>query len=156
MEAVIRSIFAFVIAVLVAYSIGAFLATQHVLGALTELGMDITFGVWAEATAHDLVSMFPTYGPLIAVAFAIAIPVAALICRPRNGWHRTGYISACFAAVLVMHLLLPLALDVTPVAAARITGGLLQQGLAGAVGGYVFYLLGRARVLESTIAGSGS
>ena len=64
----IRSILAFVAAVLVTYLIAASLATQHVLGALTEMGMDINFGVWAHATLHDLIGMFATFAPLIAVA----------------------------------------------------------------------------------------
>lgn len=140
----IRSIFAFLVAVLVAYLIGAALATQHVLGALTMMGMNIDFGVWAEATLHDLVGMFATYVPLLLVAYLVALPVILLICRGRPGWRRIGYISGFFTAVIVLHLLMPLVLNVTPVAATRYFGGLIQQGLAGAVGGYVFYLLGRA------------
>jgi len=146
---VIRSAFAFLVAVLVAYVIGASLATQHVLASLTEMGMDITFGVWLEATSHDLLGMFATYAPLIALAFAIGIPVTLLICRGRPGWRRIGYITGCFTAIIVMHLLMPQVLDVTPVAATRLFGGLIQQGFAGAVAGYVFYLLGRARLAEA-------
>ena len=149
MEAqVIRSIGAFLAAVLVAYVIGAVLATQHVLGALTMMGMDIDFGVWAHATLHDLVGMFATYAPLITISFLVGLPVILLICRGRPQWRRTGYITGFFVAILVMHWLMPLLLDVNPVAATRRFGGLLQQGLAGAVGGYVFFLLGRAASLE--------
>ncbi len=155
----IRSAFAFLVAVLVAYLIGATLATQHVLGALTEMGMEIDFGVWLEATLHDLLGMSATYAPLIAVAFAIGIPVALLICRGRPGWRRIGYVTGCFTAMIVLHLLLTQVLDVTPVAATRFFGGLIQQGLAGAVAGYVFCLLGRARLAEAasfeSVAGRG-
>ncbi len=144
----IRSIFAFFVAVLVAYLIGASLATQHVLGALTDMGMDITFAVWAEATLHDLIGMFAIYVPLIVVAFGIGIPVALLICRGRPGWRRIGYTTGCFTAIVAIHWLMPQVLDVTPVAATRFFSGLMMQGLAGAVAGYVFYRLGRSRLVE--------
>lgn len=145
MEAeVIRSIGAFLAAVLVTYLIGAALATQHVLGALTIMGMNIDFGIWAHTTLHDLIGMFGIYVPLIGVAFLVALPVIVLICRTQPGWRRFGYTVGFFAAIIVMHLLMPMILNVNPVAATRGLGGLLQQGLAGAVGGYVFYRFGRA------------
>lgn len=147
--AVIRSIGAFLVAVLVAYLIGAALATQHVLGSLTTMGMNIDFGIWAHATLHDLIGMFELYAPLIALAFLAALPVILLVCRGRPGWRRIGYITGFFTALVVMHLLMPLVLNLTPVAATRFFGGLIQQGLAGAVGGYVFFRLGRASQLEA-------
>lgn len=149
----IRSTFAFLVAVLVAYLIGAALASQHVLGALTEMGMNIGFSVWAHVTLHDLVGMAPAYLPLMAISFLIALPVVLLICRGRPGWRRIGYVTGFFAAVLAMHLIMPMLLNVTPVAATRFFGGLVQQGLAGAVGGYVFFVLGRSRALEELVAG---
>ncbi len=143
----IRSISAFLAGILVAYTIGAFLATQHVLGQLTMMGMNIDFGVWAHATLHDLVGMFPLYGALMAAAFLAALPVVLLICRGRPGWRRIGYTTGFFAAIIVLHLLMPALLNVHPVAATREFGGLIQQGLAGAVGGFVFYRLGRSMAL---------
>ena len=86
--AVIRSIGAFIVAVLAAYLIGAALATQHVLGALTTMGMNIDFGVWLHTTLHDLVGMFATYAPLIGVAFLVALPVILLVCWGRPSWRR--------------------------------------------------------------------
>ena len=74
-----------VVAVLVAYLIGAALATQHVLGSLTTMGMNIDFGVWAHATLHDLIGMAGLYAPLLAVAFLLAMPVILLVCRGRPG-----------------------------------------------------------------------
>ena len=150
--AVIRSIGAFLVAVLVAYLIGAALATQHVLGSLTTMGMNIDFGIWAHATLHDLIGMAGTYAPLLAVAFLAALPVILLVCRGRPGWRRIGYTTGFFAAVIVMHSLMPMVLNVTPVASTRMFGGLIQQGLAGAVGGYVFYKLGRASLADARAA----
>lgn len=154
MEAiVIRSIGAFLVAVLVTYLIGAVLATQHVLASLTSMGMNIDFGVWVHATLHDLIGMAPTYAPLLAVAFLVALPVILLICRGRPGWRRIGYTTGFFTAVIVMHTIMPMVLNVTPIAATRFFSGLIQQGLAGAVGGFVFYRLGRAWLADKSAAG---
>ena len=152
----VRSILAFLVAVLVAYVIGTVLASQHVLGALTEMGMNIGFSVWLHVTLHDLGGMFATYAPLILVAFLLAVPVVYLICRSRPGWWKIGYISGFFAALVVMHLIMPVALDVNPVAATRTFAGLVQQGLAGAVAGYLFYRLGRAALAAETASGCGN
>ena len=143
-----RSIAAFIVAALAAYIVGAWLATQHVLGALTDMGIDVNFAAWADASLHDLVGMFPTYAPLITVAMAIGLAIAALIARKHPGWHRIGYVSAGFFAVIAMHLLMRQALDLTPVAATRIMSGLIYQGLAGAIGGYVFWRLGRGSLAD--------
>ena len=140
---VIRSLLAFLVAVLVTYAAGAWLATQHVLGALVDMGMNVTFEVWAEASLHDLVGMFPTYAPLLAVALALGLLVAVLIARAKPGWRRIGYVTAGFVAVMVMHLIMRQVLELTPVAATRTGSGLIYQGLAGAIGGYVFWRLGR-------------
>ena len=147
-SAVVRSTFAFFAGVLVAYLVGAALATQHVLRSLTDMGMNIDFGIWAHATLHDLIGMFAAYAALICAAFLVALPVIVLVCRGRPGWRRIGYVTGFFAALVAMHLIMPQVLDVTPVAATRYFSGLLLQGLAGAVGGYVFYLLGRSAGLE--------
>ena len=96
-----------------------------------------------------VIGMFATYAPLLAVAFLVALPVILLVCRGRPGWRRIGYTTGFFAAVVVMHWLMPMVLNVTPVAATRMFGGLIQQGLAGAVGGYVFYRLGRASLADA-------
>ncbi|MEM8767579.1 MAG: hypothetical protein AAGE43_09060 [Pseudomonadota bacterium] len=149
----IRSLLGFIAAVLVTYVIGAALATQHVLGALTVMGMNIDFGVWAQATLHDLRGMFMAYASLIAVAFLVATPVVLLVCRGRPGWRRFGYTVGFFAAIMVMHTLMPMVLNVSPVASTRFFGGLLQQGLAGAVGGYVFFLVGRSASLVRAAEG---
>ena len=62
---------------------------------------------------------------------------------------RLGYTVGFFVAIIAMHLIMTAVLNVTPIAAARFFGGLLQQGFAGAVGGYVFYRLGRSWLLDN-------
>ncbi len=103
--------------------------------------MTVDFGVWAQAVWHDLLGMFPTFAPLIAAAFVVALPVIRLVSRGRSRWLLIGCTSGFFVAIVAMHLAMTAVLNVTPVASARSFSGLLLQGLAGAAGGYVLYRL---------------
>jgi len=146
---VIRSVGAFLLAVLSTYALGALFATWHVLGRLAEMGMGVDFGVPVHAMLHDLIGMFPTYLPLVGVAFLVALPVIVLLARLLPGWRRVAYVSGFAVAMIALHLVMPMVLNVHPVAATRTLAGLLAQGLAGAVGGYLFYVVGRSREVES-------
>lgn len=141
----IRSFGAFLLALVTAYVVGAAAATQAVMSALGRMGVDVSLAVRLDATLHDQVSMFATYAPLLAAALTVGLLVAVLISRFLPGWRRVGYVLAGFVAVIAMHLIMRQVLDLTPVAAARTSAGLLLQGFAGALGGYVFWLAGRGR-----------
>ena len=143
-----RSIGAYLLALIAAYVVGAAAATQAVMAALTGMGVEITLADRLGATLHDQVGMFATYAPLIGVALAIGLAVAALISRGLPGWRRVGYVLGGFVAVITMHLIMRQVLDLTPVAAARSAGGLLLQGSAGAVAGYVFWFVGNGRRMD--------
>ncbi|MCB1684963.1 MAG: hypothetical protein R3E82_20855 [Pseudomonadales bacterium] len=154
----IRSLGAFLLALLTAYIVGAAAATQAVMSALGQMGVDVSIADRLGATLHDQVSMFATYAPLLAVALTVGLLVAVLISRFLPGWRRVGCVLAGFVAVIAMHLIMRQVLDLTPVAAARSPAGLLLQGFAGALGGYVFWLAGsgRQREVESTAQQRGS
>lgn len=139
-----RWLLAYFAALATVYVVATVLASQHVLGALAAMGMPVDLSVRLEVTGHDLVGMLAAFASLLGVALLAALPVILLICRGRPGWRRVGFVTGFGSAVIVMHLSASWVLDVTPVAAAREVGGLLQQGLAGALAGYVFY-----RVLET-------
>lgn len=132
---------AYVIAVLVAYLLGAIAATQSVLASLEGMGVVVSAGERLSTTGQDLIGMFPTYGLIIAVAFAIALPVATTIAKYLPGWRAVGLAAAGVVAMTVPHLLMRELLEISPVAATRSAVGLLVQGLAGAMGGYAFYTL---------------
>ena len=136
-----RILVAYVLAVLVAYLLAATAATQSVLASLEEMGVVVSLGERLATTGADLIGMFPTYGLIIAVALAIALPIATNIARYLPGWRRVGVVTAGAVALIVPHLLMNELLEITPIAAARTTLGVLIQGLAGGVGGYAFYLL---------------
>lgn len=136
---------AFLLALAATYVTAAAAATQAVMTSLAGMGVDVSLADRLATTLADQVGMFALFAPLLSIALGIGFAVAALVCHWLPGWRRVGYVTAGFAAVVVMHLLLRAVLDVTPVAAARTIVGLTIQGLAGALGGQVFYLVTTAR-----------
>jgi hypothetical protein len=136
-----RVLVAYVIAVLVTYLLGAMAATQSVLASLEGMGVAVSLGERLSTTGRDLLGMFPTYGLIIAVAMAIALPVATGVARFLPGWRAFGLVVAGVLAMTVPHLLMRELLEISPVASTRTIVGLLVQGLAGGLGGYAFYRL---------------
>jgi hypothetical protein len=136
-----RILVAYLVAVLVAYLLGAMAATQSVLASIEGMGVVVTLAERVSTTGKDLIGMFPSYGLIIALALAIALPVATTISRYLPRWRAFGLVSAGVVAIVVPHLLMRELFEITPVAAARTTVGLLVQGLAGGVGGYAFYFM---------------
>ena len=134
----IRRIAAFVGAVAATYVLGAFVSTQMVLNVVAALGVPVGAATRASAVLHDLPGMAPVYGPLIMIAFLIALPVAALVMRFVPGPRTLGYVLAGALALLAMHILMPALLGMHMFVATRSLAGLAWQVAAGAVGGYVF------------------
>ena len=101
-------------------------------------------------TGHDLVGMAPTLLPLIAIGLLIAFLVTGLLCRWVPNARFGLYVLAGAIAVLGVHFSLYQVFDITLVAVARTTGGLVTQAAAGALGGYVFVRLsGRTTTAEA-------
>ena len=137
----VRVIGAYVVAVLVAYLLAATAATQAVLAGLEGIGVTVTLGERIATTGRDLAGMFHAYGLLLAIGFAIALPIAAGFARFLPSWRAAGLVLAGAAAVWLIHLGLNSVFETHLVAATRTTVGLLVQVMAGGVGGYVFYRL---------------
>ena len=132
---------AYLLSVLVAYLLAATAATQASLAGLEGLGVTITVGERISNTGQDLMGMLPTYGLLIAIGFAIALPIAAAFARFIPSWRAVGLVAAGAAAVGLIHVGLNSVFETHLVAATRTTVGLLVQVMAGGVGGYAFYRL---------------
>lgn len=118
-------------------------STYFVLRGLLNLGVRIGFGDRIGAYAHDVIGMAPLFAAIIAVGFAIAFPVGALLA----GWlatKRTWIYTAAGATALVVALAsMEALLAIMPIAGARHWPGLIAQGLAGAGGGLLFAILSR-------------
>lgn len=134
----IKRILTFLAAALVAYLLAAILASNSALDRVVELGLPVSFAQRVAATAHDIVGMSTSLLPLVLIGFLIAFLITGLLTRRWPGVRLVLYALAGAVAVIGIHIALKLSFDITPVAAARTTGGLLMQGLAGAVGGYLF------------------
>ena len=121
------------------------MATQIILANVAALGPEVDFAVRLQATGHDLLGLATSYLPLIAVGFLLGLPVAAGLAKLLPDQRMLLYIVAGAVAVIAIHLLIKAVLGLSAVAATRTLAGLLSQGLAGAVGGYLFYRLRSAR-----------
>ena len=141
LRSVIGFLLALVPAVAVAYALASVLATQVILARIEGMGLPITLRDRLQATGHDLLGLLPTYAPLLLVAFLLAMPVAAWLSRRLRNQGSPLFVLAGFAAVLVLHLLLKQVLGLNGVAAVRDLHGLLSQAVAGAFGGYLFFVL---------------
>lgn len=69
-----------------------------------------------------------------------------MIVRTRPALRLAGFVLGGFAAVMAIHLTLRMVFDMNPLWATTTPMGLILQGLAGAVGGYVFFRLNRIAI----------
>ena len=138
---------AFLAAVLITYVAAALFATQSVVARLQAMDIAIRLSERLAMSLQDLVGMAGMFLPIIAAGFAIALPIAALLTRLAPKRRTALYMLAGATALVAVHLGLQIAFDITPVAVARSTIGLLSQAIAGTLGGYCF-----ARLTRTTAA----
>ena len=133
----------FGLAVAVAAALGTLSSTHFVLLDLSALGVPIGFGERAAMHWHDLRGMGPLFAGIVAVGFAIAFPVSKAAIRVLPRWRPAAYPLAGAAGIVVALLLMQGVLGIMPIAGARSLAGLVGQGVAGALGGFAFAVLGR-------------
>ena len=135
---VLRTIVAWLAAVLLTALLGCIAQTQFNLAALAELGAQISWPLRLQTTAQDIVGFSPSFGPLVAISFLIAFAftrgLRVWVPGPRVAW----YALAGGIAVLTIMQALHLAFGITPVAAARTGLGLASLAVCGALGGALF------------------
>jgi hypothetical protein len=133
-----KAIFAYLLAVVATTVLGSVAATQFILAELRTMQVEVPFGVRIETTVHDVIGMSPTFAPIVAGALLVAFLVAALLTRfvplPDRRWYLVGG----FVAIIAALLLIKAVLGGTPIAGARDTLGLVSQGIAGLLGGWIF------------------
>lgn len=156
----IKILAAYAGAVISAFLLGSILATQFILGNVAEMGMDVSLAVRLQATLHDIGGLTATYLPLIAIAFLIALLVANGLLKVFPSQPRLLYLLAGGLALITLHMTMKAVLGLTGFAATRTIAGLLSQGLAGVLGGYVYYRIRAGSVgkpdtsLSAEVAGS--
>lgn len=137
----------FAAAFLASFTLASMAHSQFVLTRLTELQVQIPSADWLRMTAEDWLGLLPTYGSLVATGLLIAFTLTGFLrkhYRSLPGWL---YGIAGLMALLTIQLSLQPIMDITLLAGARSALGIACQGLAGFVGGLVFYLL-RPRIRQ--------
>ena len=137
----IKTTGSFVLAVIAAYLLGAIFVSQGNIAAVVELGFNVSIGQRFEAAVHDMLNMIDIYLPLVAISLLLGFPVAHAIVRKRPHLRSIGYTMAGFVALVAIHVTIKTVVGISGVAPTRTLLGLLCQGIAGGVGGYLFYRL---------------
>lgn len=137
-RAIVRTVVAWLAAVLLVTLLGCVMQTQFNLSALSALGADISWATRLQTTGQDVLGFSPSFGPLVAIGLLIAFPVTRALRIWAPGPAMAWYGLAGGVAVLTILLALNAAFGITPVAAARSLAGLLSLALCGAVGGTLF------------------
>lgn len=128
-------------AVLLATVLGAVIQSQYNLAGIAALDVPVPLSTWIATTLKDIVGFGMLYGLLVAVAFFVALPVAAWLSRrfvDRAPWI---FMLAGGAAVAALLLLLKAVLPMTAIAATRDPSAVVLMALAGVPAGWVYYLL---------------
>ena len=133
-----RTLGSYIAAVIVAYCFGALFISQCNIAAVTGLGFDVTMSQRLGAIIHDVSGMTDIYLPLVAVSLLLGLPVAFAVVRKNPHLRMIGYVSAGFVALLAMHVIMKAVLGLSGIAPTRTLWGLLAQGVAGGIGGYLF------------------
>jgi len=123
------------------YLLGVLFVSQGNLARIAEMGLDIDFGVRLQALTHDVSSMVSLYLPLVVVALLIALTVCHQIAKRVSVNPALLFLLAGFVGMVALHLLMKAALTLTGIAPTRTIDGLMLQGVAGALGAYVYYWL---------------
>lgn len=139
-----RTLWSFLLAVLLASVMGSIVQTQFNLAALQALGAPMSMAVRAKTTGLDVLGFSPTFAVLVVLGFAFALPVAGLMTRrwPPGRW--LLFASAGALAVLAAMALANAALPMpTLIGANRSVAGTLGLMVCGSLGALLFAVLGR-------------
>lgn len=134
----IRTVLAFIIAVLLTFLLTSIAGTQIVLMDIQSFGLEIPLSDRISATLHDIVGLAPTLSVLIAVALLIAFVVAALGNRFLGGKRSYWYLVAGFTSLPITMILIKLIMGGDLFAAAGTGFGMFIIALCGLSGGDLF------------------
>jgi hypothetical protein len=130
----------FVMAVIATSLLGSIFSTQFVLAGLQGLGVEIPISDRFSMTLADF-GILPAMGILYSICLLAGFLVAGLCAMKIGGSRTTWFVAAGASAVICELLILSALMDLMILAGARTTMGLVAQGVAGGVGGWVFAVL---------------
>lgn len=144
---------AWLLAVIVTAGLGTFASAQFVIADLSAVGAAVPISERLAMTGNDLAGLMPLYALFIAIGFAIAFPVAALLSRFVIGPGSLVFVGAGATSMAVMLLAMEQVFFGVPIIAGARSGlGFLVQALCGAGGGYVFVNFRRAKPARDTLS----
>lgn len=154
LQRLFRILLAFCAAVVAATAVACIIGTQFVLAALTGIGVEISFGERLATTWHDLIYFgfvpSPSFGFSYAVVIAIGLFIAFLVSAglvyflPR--FRTIIYTVAGATAILTFLGSSYFVFGASMFAFAQSLMGLITQGAAGAIGGWIFATYSQQKV----------
>lgn len=141
----LRTAAGFVAAAVAAAALGTVSSTQFVLQELADLGVTIPLDTRLWATWHDLMGMAPTLAAVVTPGLLVAFLAGALVVRFAGVLRTIVYAVAGAATLVIAVLVMREVLGVTPISGARTAVGLMGQGAAGLIAGWLFAMVSRPR-----------
>jgi hypothetical protein len=140
----------FILAVLITFLVASVSHSQFVLWELAKVGAEINFTTRVSASLQDIIGFLPSYAAVIAVGLLIGFSISARIKSKFNSAFLGWYPIAGGLSLLTIHAAMYPILEITLIAGARSSAGLVMQIIAGLIGGWLFYRL-RKRALKENI-----
>lgn len=125
--------------------------SQFVLYELSALNITIDPMTRLHSSVNDMLGLLPGYGPIILVSLGLGLAIIHGI-KIKSGWSSQWlYPVAGALGLFVAHQAMYPIFNITLIAGARSTLGLLCQCLAGAFGGWVFGYLSQKKIRHDQV-----
>ena len=141
MQSIFKRLTVFAFAVSITYVTAVFFVSQFNIASIIALGFEVNLATRANTFVEDIVGMSSLYLLLIAIALAIALLFTSKVLLRFINANGFLFALAGFVGIIAIHFSLELAFGTVPVAPTRTLPGLLSQGLAGAIGGWIYFRL---------------
>ncbi|MBC3764585.1 hypothetical protein [Neptunicella marina] len=142
MKKIHRRLISYCFATVLTYLLASTFHTLLVLGALTDVGVNLPSDVWLRSVISDWGNLLAGFAPIVAAALLLAfVVVSALRFQVSSYGKRVSYWIFPFAgalSMLIAHLLISAIFDIYLIAGARGVVGLSTQVFAGWCGGLVY------------------
>jgi hypothetical protein len=126
------------LASLLSFVIASMMHSQTTISGLIEVGANLSWNDKLTTIYSDFIGLLPVYGSIIFAGMFIAMPIASFIKKKLQLTNRLVHCLAGAVAVLTILIAMHPILNVTLIAGARGTGGMLMQSIAGAIGGLAY------------------
>jgi len=138
-----RTVFGFILAVVVVVVVGAGAHAYFNQGALEALGATFTPAMRVGWIFHDITGMAPLYGAIMGVGLLIAFIVAGIVSSWMPSLRSIVYVVAGAVAVACAITVMGQVFGTTPIASTRSMDGFIGQAVAGALAGLAYVLVKR-------------